>query len=232
MVNPKFKVNFFKPHTDHAKANMRLIILLAIIWAVCVFGFQFLLIAFNKPVPEANYLKFQQIWPNIQTSQADADITRNFTKITMAVLGKNIALKAPHKAVLDETLSTLLLKLLPEDQKEAFANDPLEYLNNNDLHSVLGLEKSGFDKLMYDLLPTSLVKVDNAELSPQIIKELPGIMELYLVHNRSFLTDSKFLGFPFHYWYTAQFLLILFVGLCCIYAIYIDRLNKKYDFPD
>ena len=36
-------------------------------------------------------------------------------------------------------------------------------------------------------------------------------LDLYLVHNQSVLTDLKFLGFPFHYFYTAVFLLILFV---------------------
>jgi putative solute:sodium symporter small subunit len=82
---------------------------------------------------------------------------------------------------------------------------------------------------MKDLLPTSIVKVENPSLSAESIKALPEIMKLYLIHNQSFLTDFKFLGFPFHYWYTAQFLLILFVVLCLIYAVTIDKINKEYN---
>jgi putative solute:sodium symporter small subunit len=85
------------------------------------------------------------------------------------------------------------------------------------------------DKILYDLLPTSLTPVENANFTPELTEQIPEIMQLYLVHNRSVLTDARFLGFPFHYWYTAQFLLILFVGLCIIYASFIDRLHKKYN---
>jgi putative solute:sodium symporter small subunit len=83
---------------------------------------------------------------------------------------------------------------------------------------------------MKDLLPSSLIKVENTFLSNEAKIALPEIMKLYLVHNQSFLTDFMFLGFPFHYWYTAQFLLILFVILCLIYAVLIDRMNREYDF--
>jgi putative solute:sodium symporter small subunit len=57
-------------------------------------------------------------------------------------------------------------------------------------------------------------------------------MELYLIHNRSVLTDTIFLGFPFHYFYTAVFLLILFVGLCWLYCVRTDMFNKKYGIED
>ena len=56
-------------------------------------------------------------------------------------------------------------------------------------------------------------------------------MDLYLIHNSSPL-NFKFIGFPFHYWYTAQFLLILFVLLCLIYAVIIEKVNKKHEFPE
>ena len=39
----QYDVNFFRPLSNHAKANTRLIIILATVWAVAVFGFQFLL---------------------------------------------------------------------------------------------------------------------------------------------------------------------------------------------
>jgi putative solute:sodium symporter small subunit len=57
-------------------------------------------------------------------------------------------------------------------------------------------------------------------------------MGLYLIHNRSVLTDAKFLGFPFHYFYTAVFLLILFIGLCWLYCVRTDMFNKKYGIED
>ncbi len=57
-------------------------------------------------------------------------------------------------------------------------------------------------------------------------------MDLYLVHNQSVLTDTNFLGFPFHYFYTAVFLLILFVGLCWLYCVRTDMFNKKYGIEE
>lgn len=229
----KVKVNFFKPVTEHARANMKLILLLAIIWVVAVFGFQFLLILLNKPAPEANYIKFEQIWPGVvDAADQDVLVKQNFSKITLSVLGKNIVLKQPHRDVLKLTISKMVLDLLPGEQKMMFAQDPSGYLAGNDLHGILGLESDGFDKLLYDLLPTSLVKVENVDFTPEMKEQIPQIMQLYLVHNRSFLTDSRFLGFPFHYWYTAQFLLIMFVVLCIIYAAAIDKLHKKHGIDE
>ncbi len=221
----ELKVNFFKPITEHARANMKLILTLAIIWAVAVFGFQVLLIMVNKPVPEANYEKFERVWPDLNSPQAKQELA----SVTLAVLGKNVALQPNHKELLQVTVSKLVLQLLPAEKQSLFSDAPLEYLAENDLHAVLGLGNEGFDKLMYDLLPTSLVKVKDGALTPAITEHLPDIMQLYLVHNRSFLTDSTFLGFPFHYWYTAQFLLIMFVILCIIYAVAIDKIHKEHN---
>ena len=43
----------------------------------------------------------------------------------------------------------------------------------------------------------------------------------------SFLTDMQFLGFPFHYWFTGQFLIIMFIGLCIWFNILIDGLEDR-----
>ena len=222
------KVNFFRPVTEHARANMKLILTLAIIWAVAVFGFQVLLILVNKPVPEPRFTIFQTVWPEIQSPQAKQQLAQ----VTLAVLGKNVALQPEHKDLLQNTVSKLTLQLLPAEEQSLFQQAPLEYLANNDLHDVLGLESEGFDKLLYDLLPTSLVPVQDGALGQSIREQLPDVMQLYLVHNRSFLTDTTFIGFPFHYWYTAQFLLIMFVVLCVIYAVYIDKLHKKHNVQE
>jgi putative solute:sodium symporter small subunit len=56
---------------------------------------------------------------------------------------------------------------------------------------------------------------------------LDAMMKLYLTHNQSVLTDTRFLGFPFHYFYTAFFLLVLFVFLCILYNLRMEMHLKK-----
>ena len=88
----------------------------------------------------------------------------------------------------------------------------------------------GFDRLLVNLLPYALVPVTEPVLNEEIKGALPDIMKLYLVHNESIFSRFIFMGFPFHYWYTAQFLLILFVLLCLTYALLIGKINAKYNF--
>ena len=154
-----------------------------------------------------------------------------FAKSMLMVLGKNIAVKDNHKAVLKESLSWSVYSMQADSVKPLYQAEPTKETINSAIVSI-GLESEGFDKIMRDLLPVSLLKVENASLSVESKKSLPEIMNLYLIHNQSFLTDFKFLGIPFHYWYTAQFLLILFVVLCLIYAVSIDKLNKKHEIVE
>ena len=78
------------------------------------------------------------------------------------------------------------------------------------------------------ILSASLKKDYPASLTEPSFNRLPDVMRLYLTHNQSVLTDTKFLGFPFHYFYTAVFLLVLFVVLCIVYNRLIEwRLNKE-----
>ena len=107
-------------------------------------------------------------------------------------------------------------------------SDP-EYINaKNSLSqvasSILGLQKSDPRTLIvsFSLVSTEmeLFKAENKDM-------IPTIMSTYLIHNQSFLTDFKFLGFPFHYFYTAVFLLILFVFLCWLYCYRVDKMNVK-----
>lgn len=227
-----FKVNFFKPLSDHARANMKIIISLVIIWAVCVFGFQILLIILNNPTPEKSYTQFEKLWPGVvDNDQVSVDSKQQFARTILSVLGKNIAVKDDHKAVLKKVLSWSVYSMLSDSVKAVFTSDP----NDEALiiaQEKIGLESAGFDKIMVDLLPSSLIQVDSEHLCDNCKAELPKIMKLYLVHNQSALTNFKFIGFPFHYWYTAQFLLILFVILCLIYAVMIDRINKKHNFVE
>lgn len=225
-------VNFFFPKTDHSRANMRMVVIMVVVWAVAVFGFQFLLIAMNQPTPEPSYTAFETVWPNIQNASADVSEKQAFARATLTALGKNITLKPDHKEVLQDSVSKIVLSLIAADQKADFLvklADPETKPQAVALAvQAIGLESTGFDRLRADFLAFALAPVQEGAVSSQ----LPEIMELYLVHNQSALTDFRFLGFPFHYWYTAQFLLILFVVLCLIYAFITDRLNTKYNFED
>ena len=100
---------------------------------------------------------------------------------------------------------------------------------SDQLTQVLSLSA---DDVRRTLIPFSLQAEGIEALDDETIAMLPGVMSKYLVHNRSALTDARFLGFPFHYFYTAVFLLILFVGLCLIYCVRTDAMNKKLDMAD
>ncbi|MCK5146327.1 DUF4212 domain-containing protein [bacterium] len=231
-MTQQYEVNFFKPHSEHAKANKRVIIILAVIWAVAVFGFQALLLVLNKPTPEKSYTTFQSVWPQVvEDEAATLEMKQNFARSLLSVIGKNAVVKAPHKVVLSEALSWTVLSMQPKDSVLIFQEKPRQEAFDIAISSI-GLENSGFDKLMANQIPFSIVKVEGTEISPECKEAIPAIMERYLVHNRNALTDTKFIGFPFHYWYTAQFLLIMFVVLCLIYAVITDRMNKKYDFVE
>lgn len=89
-----------------------------------------------------------------------------------------------------------------------------------------------FDNLKAHLIPFNIKTEPVSEISLETKNQLHSIMSFYLIHNQSFLTDTKFLGFPFHYFYTAVFLLIFFIFLCWLYCIRIQSLHKKLGIED
>ena len=103
----------------------------------------------------------------------------------------------------------------------------------NDLVPILG---SLFDIHTNDvrrkIAPLEIRASMMESFSDANMKIFEETMDLYLIHNRSVLTDTKFLGFPFHYFYTAVFLLVLFVGLCWLYCVRTDMFNKRYGIED
>lgn len=228
----KYNVNFFKPKSAHARSDMKMISIMLVIWVVAVFGFQFALLLTSKATPEPAYETFQKVWPAIESGTADADAQKQFSRSVLSVLGKNIAVSDADKAVLKDALCYSVNTLLPSDQKAALSDYNADPAQTKIIAASIGLADTGFDKLMTDLLPTSIVPASPKELSDESKNALPNIMELFLVHNRGVLTEARFLGFPFHYWYTAQFLLILFVVLCLIYAVLIDKINTKHGFVE
>lgn len=48
----------------------------------------------------------------------------------------------------------------------------------------------------------------------------------------SFLTSMKFLGFPFHYWWSGQFMIIVYILLCIWFNVLIDALEEKHQKAD
>ncbi len=44
---------------------------------------------------------------------------------------------------------------------------------------------------------------------------------------RSYLTESSLFGFPFHFWFTGQFLIVWFILICIIFNILVDRLSDR-----
>ncbi len=228
----QYDVNFFRPLSNHAKANKKLILTLAIVWAVAVFGFQFLLMIFNEPTPEKSYEVYQSVYPAVvEDISASAEMKADFGKSLLHVLGKNVAVSEEHKIIVKKAFTWNVANMLPDSLNTIFFVEPDE--NSFAVAAqTLKLQNSGFDKIMIDLIPTSLVKLNQKSFPAECKSELPAIMDLYLIHNQSFLTDFNFFGFPFHYWYTAQFLLILFVVLCVIYAVTIDKANKTHDFVE
>lgn len=244
------EVNFFRPAPGHAMANMKLISSLVIIWAIAVFGFQFALVILNKPTPEANYHIFEEVWPGIADgSSATPAAKKQFARVVLSVLGKNVALKksatVDHVTPLREALTCTTAQLLTPETKATFLDSLKNPTDNTGRDTAvalavqaLELKNSGFEKLMIDLLPMSLVSIESSQLSKATKAAIagsddsPGIMKTYLLHNQSILTDFRFIGFPFHYWYTAQGLLILFVLMCFVYAVFIERIHKRYGFAE
>jgi putative solute:sodium symporter small subunit len=81
------------------------------------------------------------------------------------------------------------------------------------------------------ILPLEL-DVELMSLTAENNQKLSAVMEKYLIHYRSALTDTTVLGFPFHYFYSSVFLLVLFVGLCLLYCVRTDALHRKLQVDD
>ena len=238
-----YHISFFKPTTAQAKWNRNLAIKLILIWAVAVFGFQFLLRAIEKPTPEQAYIQYEKVWENILEENASVEEMQLFANSSLSVLGK-IFIKPNEKELLSNAVSWVTYQLADSVEKEILINktkafellkteitsisDPAYLEAKNSLSQVastiLGLQNSD---PRINVISLSLVSNEMELFKAESKNMIPAIMEKYLIHNQSFLTDFKFLGFPFHYFYTAVFLLILFVFLCWLYCVRVDKMNVK-----
>ena len=249
-----YDFNLFKPVSPYGRRNRNLILILGAIWFVAIFGFQILLLIFQKPTPEKALITFESVWDNVKSGNATDQEMKDFVNSLIAVSGKS-SVKPADKIVLVNSISWSVYNMVGDSEKVILSakvkelsevRDKLstaadeEYINlKSNLQSIksainaIANEKTGVDptNIKAAILPYSL-NPDYNGLKTSDTEALPKIMKLYLTHNQSFLTDNKILGFPFHYFYTAEFLLILFVGLSLFYSIRITHLQKKYSIKE
>jgi hypothetical protein len=251
LMEPKsdYHFNLFQPFTEHGRKIRNLILTMLAIWAVCVFGFQILLKVVEKPTPEVTLTRFEAAYGNLKAGAQDQASVQNFLHSQILTAGK-IAIKPSDRIVLtsginlgirmlipDSILSPMLLKIpeMAAMKEKLLKAEDQEYLDLKTGISriqselmVLTAPYTGFTPggLEAEILVSALKPLSPDNLTAPELVTLPDVMKLYLTHNQSFLTDTKFLGFPFHYFYTAVFLLILFVGMCLLYNLRLDRRMK------
>lgn len=244
----EYHISFFKPTTPQAKTNRNMVVWLILIWFVAIFGFQILLWLIEKPTPEPSYITFQKVWVNIESGSANVNELQEFGQATLSVLGK-LAITPDDKKALDNALSWTVYQLTEDSLRASIVakvqefekikagiediSDPAYIKAKRSLSAEMSpmLKLASLD-IRSKILPLELSSENMDNLTDNSKNNLPGIMKKYLVHNQSFLTDMKFLGFPFHYFYTAVFLLILFVGLCLLYCVRTDIMNAKLNIVD
>ena len=238
-----YDISFFNPTTKLAIINRNLTIKLLVIWVTAIFGFHILLRIIESPTPEPAYISFQKVWTNIQTENATVKEKQTFVKSALSVLGK-LSIQTDDRMVLDKVVSSITYELVPDQSKESFLNQVYEF--NTIKTEITSLSDEKYIALKEGIIKTSCfalglneysieAKLIPFELLAQNAKTIDilnvglveAVMSKYLIHNQSFLTDFTFLGFPFHYFYTAVFLLILFVGLCWYYCYRIDIIHEQ-----
>lgn len=241
-----YHISFFKPTTESARHNRNMVVQLVLIWAVAIFGFQILLKILEKPVPEPAFKLFETSWQSIEAGSPSRADYQGAGQAILSVLGK-IAIQADDQALLEKNLSSLAFHLSGQrdELKAALADFEARAAIITDISDeVYVAKKNALIPVLAELF--ALDELDaRSKIAPLVVKselmesfedsgrdQIMGTMGLYLIHNRSKLTDTKFLGFPFHYFYTAVFLLILFVGLCWLYCVRTDMFNRKYGIED
>ncbi|HJZ39585.1 MAG TPA: hypothetical protein VJ203_04410 [Bacteroidales bacterium] len=247
----QYNFSIFRPRNLHGKKNRNVILTMLLIWAVAVFGFQFLLRGIEKPTPEKALTLFESTWPAVVTGELSNADYKTFLYALVLVKGKSTIIPGDQK-VLSDAISCVAFTVVPDSVRilmisnvrdlDSLKSDLVratdqEYLGiktmiakKNISLAAISESYSGFKagSLEASIFTGSLHEKHPESLGDPTLSALPGIMKFYLTHNQSKLTDTRFLGFPFHYFYTAVFLLILFIALCIVYNILIEwRLGKE-----
>jgi len=234
-----YHISFFKPATEMARLNRNIVLYLFCIWTLAIFGFQIALKVLEKPTPEPAYLEFEKVWLQVSNGDANEQTLQIFSHVSLSVLGKNF-IDPAHRAALDNGLSYSLYALAGPEKGDQIRKQiasfetltgKIENITNpeyvkakKDLASsiapILGLSENDVRTSLTSIeLHSSMMD----ELSPESKEIIPAAMSRYLIHNQSFLTDGRIFGFPFHYFYSAIFLLVLFIGLCWLYCVRADH---------
>ncbi len=224
----QYDINFFTPHTPFLKEATRLVTIGMVIWFVAVYGFHILLRVIETPTPEKDFLTYEKIYPKLQQGTATLEEQKDMAVIYLSLIGKSVALQ--KNEALKNAFTATVYSILPDSKKEAFVltTGKLATDKKIDLEYVikmLGIENDLSRKAVVPYALEPLAGGVKGMISP----EIPAIMSKYLIHNQSVLTDTLFLGFPFHYFYSAVFLLALFVMICLVYCKAIDKVMKKHE---
>ena len=247
MEKNDYKISFFRPTTDRARLNRNLTVKLFIAWAVAIFGFQILLKVVGKPVPEEGLVSFNVAWTKIESGTAGIDDYQSASKPIVQVLGKS-SLKAPEYEALKDVLGWLVSRVMADDDLNSLQEEVVnlnllrnrittlkdeQYIRAKESVTMKAAPALGIESgsLHAQLLPLGLDN-DLSFVSAENRKSVPIIMNTYMTHNSSFLTDKVFLGFPFHYFYTAVFLLVFFIGLCWFYCYRTDKVHARLNFTE
>ncbi|MEA1896201.1 MAG: DUF4212 domain-containing protein [Bacteroidota bacterium] len=243
-----YHFSFFKPTTDSSRRNRNMVVQFVLIWAIAIFGFQILLKILEKPTPEPAYIVYETHWGDIQDGNIELTNLQNVGKSALSVLGK-VAIDAGHRQALDNAVSWMAWNIADSIQKQRLIVAVKEFedialITENITDDIYVGKKDQLISILqetFNLHPNDVRgKIAALEVKSSLMgafdtesrKIFEEAMGLYLIHNRSVLTDIRFLGFPFHYFYTAVFLLILFVGITWLYCVRTDMFNKKYDIED
>lgn len=249
-TNKEYNFSLFKPVSPYGRKNRNLIISIVIIWFVAIFGFQGLLMILEKPTPEKALTVFESVWDNVKSGNACETEKMDFVNSLISVAGKS-SVKPEDKIIIDNALTWCVYSMITDSEKVVLSGLVKELTGTREklttatdaeyakLQSDLGRIKASINAIANEstgvdptnnkasILPYN-INAEYIELTSEDKDALSNTMKLYLTHNQSVLTDTKFLGFPFHYFYTAEFLLILFVVLCLYYSIRINKLQKKF----
>ncbi len=227
--NESYNVNFFKPSTPFLKENIRAIVIGLLVWGISVYGFQTLLKILETPTPEAGYGVYQEVYPKLSQGTASLEDKQKISVVYLSLIGKAIPLQ--KNDTLKGIFTATVHDLIPQEDRAAYLSTiaSVQKDKSTDLslvQEVLGIK----DNLaLKSVLPFAFLEAIPEEAKSLVSPEIPTIMDKYLIHNQSVLTDTIFLGFPFHYFYTALYLLTLFVVICLVYCRVIDRIMKKYE---
>lgn len=218
-----------------------------IIWAVAIFGFQILLKILEKPVPETAFIEYKANREALLTGNPDRAALQSIGRSALTVLSK-VSIGPEYREALDNCVSWLAYELADESLRESFVTAVTDFETiassaelNDPAYLSAKAEVSAYARDLFGFADNDVrAKIAPLEIKSGLMNSFgekekavtDSAMNLYLIHNRSVLTDTNFLGFPFHYFYTAVFLLILFVGLCWLYCIRTDMFNKKYGIED